>query len=476
MSGSLWQGVLSRVRGSVTEQQFDTWFRTVEPAHCTDDVLELMVPNTFSREWLRKKYADLILGAAAAATGGRRPTLRITVREGGEPDEGAAIATAIADPEAMRKAIVQDPILVENVQPARPRPRASSSVATPRTGAWLNPDYRFDTLVVGGHNRLASAAAMAVVDKGHRVYNPLVVHGGVGLGKSHVLQAICRAWSERRPDDRVRYVPSESFINQFISAVDEGDLDRFRRKYREVDLLVVDDVQFLAGKERTQEEFFHTFNHLHQLQKQIVLSSDVSPREIEGLSERLASRFRWGMVCEIETPSFETRLDLVRQKSEQLGELLPDGVASLIAEHVRTHVRELEGAVTRVIGHAHLSGQDIDLQLAREALKDVVVERRRRVTIQHIAEAVTRRYDVKLSELQSKKRAQVVAVPRQVCMFLARRLTGHSLEEIGGFFGGRDHSTVLYGVDRIRKRASEDEGLREAVEELAAEALTIAAS
>ncbi|MAG57912.1 MAG: chromosomal replication initiator protein DnaA [Planctomycetes bacterium] len=483
-AGNVWQGVLTRIRSCVSEQQFDTWFRSVEPASCSEDVLELTVPNTFSREWLRKKYADIILGAAASANGGRRPTLRITVREGEEPDAGAVAVATAAEPSSHPSgdegdsASARNPaILIESVLPARPHARASSTPATERTGgAWLNADYRFDSFVVGSGNRLAYAAAMAVVDKEQRIYNPLFVHGGVGLGKSHLLQAICQAWKTRRPDQRVMYVPCEQFINHFIAAVDGGNLDRFRRRYRDADILVMDDVQFLAGKERTQEEFFHTFNHLHQRQKQIVLSAEVPPRGIAGLSERLMSRFRWGMVCELEQPGFETRLDLVRQRGEHLGQQLPDDVAAFIAENVRSHIRELEGAVTRVVGHAHLSGQNVDLALAREALKDLVVERRRRVTIDHIAQAVTRQYGVKLAELQSKKRTQVIALPRQICMFLARRLTGHSLEEVGGFFGGRDHSTVLYGVERIRKKAKDDAALRESVEQLAAQALTIAGS
>jgi len=489
-AGSFWQGMLSQIRGRVSEQQFETWFKAVEPATCSEDVLELTVPNSFSREWLRKKYADIILGAAASANGGRRPVLRITVREGGDQAGETAVATAMADLALAHSELTNttpspDPdraVLVENIQPARPHPgsldtqRGASREGATGYGVWLNPDYTFDNFIVGPGNRLPYAAAMAVSEKDVRVYNPLFVHGGVGLGKSHLLQSICAGWRARRPDARVRYIACEQFINQFIAAVEKGDLDGFRRRYREVDLLVVADVQFLAGKERTQEEFFHTFNHLHQHQRQIVVSADVSPREIIGLSERLVSRFRWGMVCEIEAPGFETRLDIVRQRADRLGQALPEEVASFVSENVRTNIRELEGAVTRVVGHAHLSGTEIDMSQCRDALKDLVVERRRRVTIDHIAQAVTRHFDVKLAELQSKKRTQAIAVPRQVCMFLARRLTGHSLEEIGGFFGGRDHSTVLYGVDRINARSKDDGALRDTIEQLAAQALSAAAS
>ncbi|NRA95710.1 MAG: chromosomal replication initiator protein DnaA [Planctomycetes bacterium] len=483
-AGSFWQGVLSQIRDRVTEQQFDTWFKTVEPTSCSEDTIELTVPNSFSREWLRKKYADLILGAAASANGGRRPTLRITVREGGdnEPDD-VAVMTATAEANGARRGADQDAdhhaVLTENVGAARPHPGSSSSTASAleaARGAWLNPEYRFDTFVVGSGNRLPYAASMAVSEKDQRVYNPLFVHGGVGLGKSHLLQAICAAWRARRPSARIRYVPCEQFINQFITAVEKGALESFRKRYREVDLLVVDDVQFLAGKERTQEEFFHTFNALHQRQQQIVVSADVSPREIPGLSERLVSRLRWGMVCEVEAPGYETRLDIVRQCADRLGQELPEEVSAFISESVRTNVREVEGAVTRVIGHAHLSGQEINIAEAREVLRDLVVERRRRVTIDHIAQAVTRHFEVKLAELQSKKRTQAVAVPRQICMFLARRLTGLSLEEIGGFFGGRDHSTVLYGVDRITARSRDDVALRDTVEQLATQALSVAGS
>ena len=480
-AGSFWQGILSQIRDRVTEQQFDTWFKTVEPTSCSEDAIELTVPNSFSREWLRKKYADLILGAVASTNGGRRPTLRITVREGGdgEADSGPA-RTAIGEtsgddcPTSLEDQA--QALLMEGAQASRPRSPAAASAADAARGAWLNPEYRFDTFVVGAGNRLPYAAAMAVAEKDLRIYNPLFLHGGVGLGKSHLLQAICAAWRARRPSSRVRYVPCEQFINQFISGVEKGDLEAFRKRHREVELLVVDDVQFLAGKERTQEEFFHTFNALHQRQQQIVVSADVSPREIPGLSERLVSRLRWGMVCEVEAPGYEARLDIVRQRADRLGQELPEDVCAFVSESVRTNVRELEGAVTRVIGHAHLTGHKIDITEAREVLRDLVVERRRRVTIDHIAQAVTGHFEVKLAELQSKKRTQAVAVPRQICMFLARRLTGHSLEEIGGVFGGRDHSTVLYGVDRITARSKDDVTLRDTVEQLATQALSVAGS
>ena len=469
---SYWQGVLSRIRGRVTEQQFDTWFKAVEPSACSDEVLELSVPNTFSREWLRKKYGDIILGAAAAANGGRRPALRITVREGEASGDGVAVPGADTARQAGQSAAI--PQEVRDME-TRSHPGSVNS-ASDKDAAGLNPNYTFTSFVSGAGNRLAGAAAMAVAEKDLRVYNPLFIHGGVGLGKSHLLQAICAAWRARRPQARVLYVSCEQFINQFIAAVEKGDLDGFRRRYRELDLLAVDDIQFLANKERTQEEFFHTFNWLHQRQSQVVLSADMEPRALAGLTDRLISRFRWGMVCELERLGYDTRLDIVRRRADMIGVAMPDDVCALVAESVRTNVRELEGAVTRVIGLAHLSGRPLDQALTREALKDTVVERRRRVTIDHIARAVTRHYDVKLAELQSKRRTQAIALPRQVCMYLARRLTGHSLEEVGGFFGGRDHSTVLYGVERIGVRMRDDEDLRETVEQLAQDAVSVAGS
>jgi chromosomal replication initiator protein len=327
----------------------------------------------------------------------------------------------------------------------------------------LNPNYRFDNFVVGPCNRFAHAAALGVSESPGIPYNPFFLHGSVGLGKTHLLQSLCFALLERTPDTRILYLSCETFINHFIGALENGDLQKFRNKYRNVDVLVVDDIHMLANKERTQEEFFHTFNTLYNAGKQIVLSSDSSPKEIPKLQERLVSRFKWGLVTEIEPPCYETRMAILKRKSKERGHELPEDVARLLAEHVDTNIRELEGAVTRVIGYATLSGQSITADLARRLLRDVFSSPRGQPSMEDILRVVTAHFGVKVTDLQSKKRTNAIALPRQVGMYLARKITRHSLEEIGGFFGGRDHSTVLYAVDKIDRESRQDERFRELI-------------
>ncbi len=313
----------------------------------------------------------------------------------------------------------------------------------------LNPDYVFDNFVTGPCNRLPHAASLAVSEQPGKAYNPLFIHGGVGLGKTHLLQAACQRLLERRPDERILFLSCDSFINQFITAVETGEMSQFRHRYRHADLLVIDDIHFLSGRDRTQEEFFHTFNTLYQQQKQIILSADCPPSEIPELEERLISRFNWGLVARIEKPCYETRMAILQKKSRMRGLTLPDDVLCYIAAKVENNTRELEGAVTKIQGMSLLSGGLIDLDLAKQALGDTEVPEQQRITFQQIFEVVTKYYNVRLADLQSRKRQKSIAFPRQVCMFLARRYTRYSLEEIGGYFGGRDHSTVLHAVRTV---------------------------
>jgi len=328
----------------------------------------------------------------------------------------------------------------------------------------LNSKYTFDTFVVGPCNRFGHAAAMGAGEAPGKSYNPFFLHGRVGVGKTHLLQAVCFSVLERWPETRILYLSCETFVNHFISALENGDMAEFRNKYRNVDVLVVDDIHLLANKERTQEEFFHTFNTLYNAGKQIVLSSDSPPKDIPTLQERLVSRFKWGMVTEIEPPCYETRMAIVKRKSRDRGHEVPDDVAQLIAEHIDQNVRELEGAVTRLIGYSSLTGRPITLELAREALADVFQVRRGVPTMDDIISVVTEYFSVKLTELQSKKRTKSIAFPRQIAMYLARKITRHSLGEIGGFFGGRDHSTVLYAINRIATAITQDEETRAQVD------------
>jgi chromosomal replication initiator protein len=325
----------------------------------------------------------------------------------------------------------------------------------------LNGRFQFDHFVVGPCNRLAHAAAVGVSERPGTLYNPFFLHGSVGLGKTHLQQALCHALLERDPGTRILYLSCETFVNHFIGALENGDLQKFRNKYRSIDVLVVDDIHLLANKERTQEEFFHTFNTLYNAGKQIVLSSDSPPKEIPTLQERLVSRFKWGLVAEIEKPCYETRMAILKRKSKDRGQELPDEVARVLAERIDTNIRELEGAVTKLIGYAGLCGKPLDVELATECLRDVFSVRRTQPTMDDILKVVTEHFGVKLSDLQSRKRTNAIAFPRQVGMYLARRLTRLSLEEIGGYFGGRDHSTVIHAVQKLTRLGRQDQTVRE---------------
>ena len=325
----------------------------------------------------------------------------------------------------------------------------------------LNPDYIFENFVTGPCNRLPHAASVAVSEQPGQAYNPLFIHGGVGLGKSHLLQAISQKLLEKQNNARILYLSCDSFINQFINAVETGEMNGFRHRYRHVDMLVIDDIHFLAGRDRTQEEFFHTFNTLYQQHKQIILSADCPPGEIPELEERLVSRFNWGLVARIDKPCYETRVAIVQKKARMRGLTLRDDVVCYIAAKVENNTRELEGAVTKIQGMAMLTSGEIDVELAKAALGESATPEQRRITIQNILDVVTKYYNVRLSDLQSKKRHKSIAFPRQVCMFLARRHTRYSLEEIGGYFGGRDHTTVLHAVRTVDEDIKNDREIAE---------------
>jgi chromosomal replication initiator protein len=337
----------------------------------------------------------------------------------------------------------------------------------------LNPDYLFENFVTGPCNRLPHAAAVAVAEQPGQAYNPLFIHGGVGLGKTHLLQAVCQKLLERNPESRILYLSCDSFINQFILAVENGDMHQFRHRYRHVDLLVIDDIHFLAGRDRTQEEFFHTFNTLYQQHKQIILSADCPPSEIPELEERLVSRFNWGLVARIEKPCYETRVAILQKKARMRGLALPEDVLCYVAAKVENNTRELEGAITKLQGMGMLQNGRIDLDLAKAALGESATPEQKRITIQQILDVVTNYYNVRLSDLQSKKRHKSIAFPRQVCMFLARRHTRYSLEEIGGYFGGRDHTTVLHAVRTVDADVKADRQIAEQLTQMEAKLTSV---
>jgi chromosomal replication initiator protein len=330
----------------------------------------------------------------------------------------------------------------------------------------LNPNYTFDTFVVGSSNRFAHAASLAVCERLSKVYNPLFLYGGVGLGKTHLMQAMGHEVFKKYPKTKVLYISSEEFTNQLIQSIRNRTTEKFRNRYRNVDILLIDDIQFIAGKESTQEEFFHTFNSLHDAHKQIVLCSDRSPQDIKGLEERLVSRFAWGLIADIQPPDFETRIAILEKKSENEEVLVSREVLYFLAENIKTNIREMEGALIRVVAYAKLTGEQISVDLAKSVLKGMIVSDERRITIDHIQKIVSDFFGIRETDMKTKKRTRSVAYPRQMAMYLSRDLTDYSLPDIGGFFGGRDHSTVLHACDKINKELSNSDQTRSTVEKL----------
>lgn len=415
---AVWAEFLEAIRKRVTQQQFVTWFQNLKPLSVSAEELVVRVPNHFFKEWLAQNYMKTMQECAARVTG-NHPQIRFSLD---------ASAPAPAPRES------------ENLEPA-PEPPSGQ-------GLRLNEHYTFESFVVGPSNQLAHAAAVAVSESPGRTYNPLFLYGAVGLGKSHLLQAICRVGRAKFSAKRIAYLSCEAFVNEFIAAIQRNDLPAFRARYRQLDFLFIDDIQFLSRAERSQEEFFHTFNDLYNAQKQIVISSDQPPQDLTGLQDRLVSRFKSGLVARIDPPGYEMRVAILRRKAELRGVKLPGDVIEFIANLVTTNIRELDGAITKVTGYASLLSKPVTLDVARTALHEPA-QAMAPVTVEDIMRVVTTHFNVRVSDLQSKRRTRSIVVPRQICMHLARELTGLSLEEIGGYFGGRDHSTVLHAQEKV---------------------------
>jgi len=450
----VWDKVSTILRRAVPRQQFETWFRGMRLERLSLERAEFSVPNNFLREWILRKYFGLLRRAVREVTGGD-PEIEILIVEDDGQLEPSRPRPERAAPEATQEVVAR----------ARTDPYTESDIV-------LNPQYTFDNFVPGPSNNFAYAASLAVADQPGKSYNPLFLHGSVGLGKTHLLQAVCHRMVERRPDMRILYLSCETFTNHFVTAVANGELDSFRFRYRHVDVLLIDDIHFLANRERTQEEFFHTFNTLYNANKQIILSSDSTPAEIPTLEERLVSRFKWGILARIDLPVYETRVAIIARKVRMHGITFDDEVIRFLAENVRSNIRELEGAVNKVAGMSHIYQRPVAMEMAREALRDLVPPASVRVSIDGIIRLVADHYGVPVRDLMGKRRTKSIAFPRQVCMFLARRLTSHSLEEIGGYFGGRDHTTVMYAFDKIRKEVEKSTDLSRTVERLASELTT----
>jgi len=466
---ALWDSLQRAIRSRMKPEQFETWFRRAALASIDGEVVRIAVQNTFSRDWLRTYYAEALAESVREVL---HETRRVEVTVDPELSLQAAPVPAAPQAQVSRGPLATAPTPAgapagadrtlareaHAIGSARTSEGARGLLATSDVG--LNPKYTFDNFVVGPCNRFAHAAALGSAEAPGKAYNPFFLHGSVGLGKTHLLQSLCWAILDRAPRARILFLSCETFVNHFINSLENGDIAKFRNKYRNVDVLVVDDIHLLANKERTQEEFFHTFNTLYQSGKQIVLSSDSPPKDIPSLQERLVSRFKWGLVTEVEPPCFETRMAILKRKSRERGRELTDEIASLLAERIDSNIRELEGAVTKLLGFAGVSGLPISADLAREALRELFHARRGQPSMEDILTLVTEHFGVKLSDLQSKKRTNAIAYPRQVAMYLARQITRHSLEGIGGFFGGRDHSTVIYAVEKIQTLHDQDPATR----------------
>jgi chromosomal replication initiator protein len=426
---TLWNRCIRDLQAEIPEQQFNTWIR---PLQAVEDggVLRLLAPNRFVVDWLQEHYIERIV----EIVDGSDAPAKVIVEVGSRQAAPAATSTPLAPPHvsAPRQSL-----------PATLEPR-------------LSPGFTFDTFVEGKSNQLAKAAATQVGSNPGKSYNPLFIYGGVGLGKTHLMHAIGNAMLARNPAARVAYVHSERFVGDMVRGLQHNTISEFKRTYRSLDALLIDDIQFFAGKERSQEEFFHTFNALLEGQRQIILTCDRYPKEVNGLEERLKSRFGWGLTVAIEPPELETSVAILMSKAQAEGVELPDEVAFFIAKRIRSNVRELEGALRRVIANSRFTERPINLDFAKEALRDLLAVQARLVSIENIQKTVAEYFKLRVADLLSKSRSRSIARPRQVAMALAKELTNHSLPEIGDAFGGRDHTTVLHGCRRIEDLRNTD--------------------
>jgi chromosomal replication initiator protein len=447
-AGQVWQEALARIESQLSKPSFEAFLKAMRPLALEQDVFVFSVPSMFAKEWLEGRYRGLIAETLREVlTHG--VDIRFVVTDGEDNGHGAAAAPADA------------------VRRGNQTAQQAAGFGPAAQGQALTGKYNFDTFVVGAGNRFAHAAAKAVAEAPARAYNPLFIYGGVGLGKTHLLQAIGHHVLSTSPAARVMYVSSERFTNDLINAIRDDRMVEFRNRYRNIDVLAIDDIQFLAGKERTQEEFFHTFNALHESSRQLIISSDRAPREIPTLEDRLRSRFEWGLIADIQPPDYETRVAILRKKAEKDRIAVPDEVAQYIAQRISSNIRELEGALSRLRAHAEMARTPISVDLAAEVLKELLPQARvRPVTISAIQRVVSEFFGIRIEEMKAKRRTKGVAFPRQVAMYLCRELTDASLPRIGEEFGGRDHTTVMHACDRVKQALVEDTHLNAGVQSL----------
>jgi len=436
---NIWDKILEYTKQEIGERAFENWFTQTRLASITEEGLVIEVPSNFFKDWIYDHYRD-ILNISILKTIGKVTAISFEVRESSKT-KTIESATKISVP---GRVIEKKPL-------------------------YLNPKYTFEGFVVGHSNRFAHAATLAIAESPAKAYNPLFIYGGVGLGKTHLMQAAGHYISDRHKNLKLFYTSSESFTNELINAIQNRTTPKFREKYRKVDVLLIDDVHFIAGKEATQEEFFHTFNALYDAHKQIVLSSDRSPKTIPGLEERLVSRFEWGLVTDVQPPDLETRIAILKKKAEKNSIVLPEDVMYFIAESLKTNIRELEGALIKVIAYASLENQKITLALTKDILKDTLFEGEKKISIELIQKKVAMYFDIRISDMKTKKKHKQVAYPRQVAMYLSREMTNLTLPNIGEHFGGRDHSTVIHACDKIHKDLNRHQNVKNMINRLVLE-------
>ncbi|MBD7913086.1 MULTISPECIES: chromosomal replication initiator protein DnaA [Clostridium] len=435
----LWQKTLNIIKSEMSEVSFNTWIKSCEPISISSDTIKISVPNSFTQDILDKRYKDLVANSIKA-TCSKLYNIEFLIASELKPEES-----------------------IKKEQPKEEK----SIIVNDEMSTTLNPKYTFDSFVIGNSNRFAHAASLAVAEAPAKAYNPLFIYGGVGLGKTHLMHAIGHYILENNPSAKVVYVSSEKFTNELINSIKDDKNEEFRNKYRNVDILLIDDIQFIAGKERTQEEFFHTFNELHDANKQIILSSDRPPKEIPTLEDRLRSRFEWGLIADIQIPDFETRMAILKKKADVENLNVENEVMVYIATKIKSNIRELEGALIRIVAYSSLTNREITVDLASEALKDIISKKQgKNITISLIQDIVASYFNLRVEELKSQRRTRNVAYPRQIAMYLSRKLTDMSLPKIGEEFGGRDHTTVIHAYEKISDNLNSDENLQKTIEDI----------
>lgn len=446
MANSAWKRVVGKLQSELSITEFNTWIRPLQVKENSDE-LSIYAPNRFVLDWIRQQYLDRISELVNGKQSG--PRLQIELHIGSHNGQ-----------EAQSETQTIEKVTTESVgRQEMPRTYKSRSGGYQRNN--LNPRFNFDNFVEGKSNQLARAAAQQVSINPGEAYNPLFIYGGVGLGKTHLMHAVGNLIASKKPNSKVVYLHSERFVADMVKALQTNTIDDFKRFYRSVDALLIDDIQFFANKERSQEEFFHTFNALLEGNQQVILTCDRYPKEIEGLEDRLKTRFSWGLTVAIEVPELETRVAILMSKASEVGIELPHDIAFFIAKRIRSNVRELEGALKRVIANAQFTGRAITLDFVREALKDLIAAQEKLISIENIQKTVASYYKIKMSDILSKRRSRSVARPRQVAMALAKELTNHSLPEIGDAFGGRDHTTVIHACRKIASLKEESRDIEE---------------